>query len=60
MLISPTGKIYIYFYRKPIAKNFFEYFKSALPLSAKTNYITNEIKRIHYRCSEEKDKITHI
>ena len=35
------------------------HFKSALPLSAKTNYIRNEIKQIHNRCIEEKDKITH-
>ena len=34
-------------------------FKSALPLNAKANYIRNEIKRIHTRCSEEKDKIIH-
>ena len=57
--ISPTGKIYSSFYRKPNTKNLFMHFKSALPLSAKTNYIRNEIKRIHNRCSEEKDKITH-
>ncbi len=50
--ISPTGKIYS-------TKNLFVHFKSALPLSAKTNYIRNEIKRIHNRCSKEKDKITH-
>ena len=47
------------FYRKPTSKNLFVHFKSKLPLSAKTNYIRNEIKRIHNRCSEEKDKITH-
>ena len=35
------------------------HFKSVLPLRAQTNYIRNEIKRIHNRCSEEKDKITH-
>ena len=35
------------------------HFKSALPLSAKTNYIRNEIKWIHNRCSKAKDKITH-
>ena len=35
------------------------HFKSALPLCAKTNYIRNEIKRIHSRCCEEKDKIKH-
>ena len=35
------------------------HFKSAFPLSAKINYIRNEIKRTHYRCSEEKNKITH-
>ena len=58
MPISPTGKIYTSFYRKPTTKNFFVHFKSALPLSAKTNYIKNEIKRNHNRCSEEKDKIT--
>ena len=34
--------------------------KSALPLSAKTKYIRNEIKRIHKRCNKEKDKTTHI
>ena len=39
--ISPTGKIYTNFYRKPIIKNPFVHFKSALPLSAKTNYIRN-------------------
>ena len=52
-------EIYTSFYRKPTTKNLFVHFKSALPLSAKTNYIKNEIKRIHNRCSEEKDKITH-
>ena len=35
------------------------HFKPALPLSAKTNYIRNEIKRIPQRCNEEKDKIVH-
>ena len=59
MQISPTDKIYTSFYRKPNTKNVFVHFKSVLPLSAKTNYIRNEIKRIHNRCSEEKDKITH-
>ena len=57
--ISPTGKIYTSFYRKPTSKNLFVHFKSALLLSAKTNYFRNEIKGIHNRCSEEKDKITH-
>ena len=52
--ISSTGKIYTSFYRKPTAKNLFVHFKSALPLSAKINYIRNEIKRIHNRCSEER------
>ena len=47
------------FYRKPTTKNLFVHFKSALSVNAKTNYIRNEIKRIHNRCSEEKDKITH-
>ena len=42
--ISPTSKIYISFYRKPSTKNLFAHFKSPLPLSAKTNYIRNEIK----------------
>ena len=50
--ISPTGKIYN-------TKNLFVHFKSALPLWAKTNCIKNEIKWIHNRCNEEKDKITH-
>ena len=59
MQISPTGIICTSFYRKLTAKNLFANFKSAFPLSAKTNYIRNEIKRIHNRCSEEKDKITH-
>ena len=59
MQISPPGKIYTSFYRKPTTKNLFVNFKSAHPLSAKTNHIRNEIKQIHYRCSEEKDKITH-
>ena len=58
MQISPTGKIHTSFYRKSTTKNLFVHFKSALPLSVKTNYIRNEIKRIHYRCSEEKEKIT--
>ena len=57
--ISPTGKIYTCFYRKPTTTNLLVHFKSALLLSAKTNYIRNKIKRIHNRCSEEKDKITH-
>ena len=57
--ISPTGKIYSSFYRKLTTKNFFVHFKSVLPLQAKTNYMRNEIKWIHHRCSEEKDKITH-
>ena len=39
--ISPTGKIYTSFYRKPTTKNLFVHFKSALPLSAKTNYMRN-------------------
>ena len=39
MQISPTGKIYTSFYRKPTTKNLFVHFKAALPLSAKTNYI---------------------
>ena len=52
-------KIYTSFYRKPTTKNLFVFFKSALPLSAKTNYIRNELKWIHNRCSKEKDKITH-
>ena len=55
MQISPTGKIYTSFYRKPTSKNPFVHFKSVLPLSAKTNY--NKIQQIHN--SEEKDKITH-
>ena len=42
--ISPTGKIYISFYRKPTTKDLFVHFKSALPFSAKTNYIRNEMK----------------
>ena len=57
MQISPTGKIYTSSYRKSTSNNLFVHFKSALPLSAKTNCIRNEIKRIHYRCSEEKDKL---
>ena len=44
--ISSTGKIYTSFYRKSTTKNLFMHFKSALLLSAKTNYIRNEIKRI--------------
>ena len=59
MQISPTGKIYTSFYRKLTTKNLFVHFKSALPLSAKTNYIRKEIKRIYNRCCKEKDKITH-
>ena len=59
MQISPTGKIYTGFYRKPTTKILFEYFISTLPFSAKGNYIRNEIKRIHNWYSEEKDKITH-
>ena len=59
MQISPTGKIYTNFSRKSTTKNLFAHFKSALPLSTKTDYIRNEIKRIHNRCSEEKDKTTH-
>ena len=59
MQISPSGKIYTSFCRKPTTKSLFVHFKSALPLSAKTNYIRNEIKRIHNRCCQEKDKITH-
>ena len=58
MQITPTGKIYTSFCRKPTTKNPFVNFKSALPLSAKTDYIRNEIKQIPNRCSEEKDKIT--
>ena len=57
--ISLTGKINTSFNRKPTTKNLFVHFKSALPLNAKTNYIRNEIKRIHNRCNEEKDKVTH-
>ena len=57
--ISPTGKIYTSFYIKPTTKNLFVHFKSAFPLSAKTNYIRNEIKWIHNRYSKEKEKITH-
>ena len=56
--ISLTVKIFTSFCRKITIKNLFVHFKSAHPLSAKTNYIRNEIKRIHNRCSEEKDKIT--
>ena len=59
MQISLTGKIYSSFYRKLITKNLFVHFKSALPFSTKIDYINNEIKWIHHRCSEEKDKITH-
>ena len=59
MQISPTGKIYTSFYRKPTTKNLFVDFKSALPLSVKANYTRNEIKRIHNRFSKEKDKITY-
>ena len=58
MQISPTGKIYTSFIEKPPLKNLFVHFKSALQLSAETNYIRNEIKQIHNRCSEEKDTIT--
>ena len=57
--ILPTGKIHTSFYKKPTTKNLFVHYGSALPLTAKTNYIRNEIKRIHDRCSDEKDKITH-
>ena len=60
MQISPSGEIYSSFYWKTTTKNLFMHFKSALPLSAKTNYIRNEIKRIHNRCTEEKDKSTQI
>ena len=59
MQISPTGKIYSSFYRKPTTKNLFVHFKSSHPFCAQTNYIRNEIKRIHNRCSKEKDKIKH-
>ena len=59
MQISPTGKIYTSFYGKSTTKNLFGHFRSALPLSAYINYIRNEIKRIHNKFSEEKDKITH-
>ena len=60
MQISPNGKICLRFYRKPNTKNLFVHFKSAFSLSAKINYIRNEIKQIHNICSEEKDKITHV
>ena len=33
------------------------HFKSTLPLSTKTNYNRNEIKRIHKICSKEKTKL---
>ena len=62
LLLSVYIYIYIYiysFYRKPTTKNLFVHFKLALQLSAKRNYIRSEIKRIHNRCNEEKDKITH-
>ena len=39
--ISPTGKIYTSFFRKSTTKDLFVHFKSALPLSGKTNYIRN-------------------
>ena len=41
MHISPNGKIYTSFYRKPTNKILMVHFKSALPLSAKINYIRN-------------------
>ena len=41
MEISPTGKIYTSFCRKTTTKELFVHFKSALPLSAKTNYFRN-------------------
>ena len=59
MPISPTGKNYTSFYRKPTTKNLFVHFKSAFTLGAKTNYIKNKIKQIHDRGNEDKDKITH-
>ena len=57
--ISPTGKIYTSFYRKSTTKKLFVHFQSALPLSAKTNYIRNEIKLIYNRCSEKKRQKLH-
>ena len=58
--ISPTGKIYTGFYRKPTTRNLFIHFKSALPLSAKKKiYIRNKVRWIPNRCSEKKDKNTH-
>ena len=57
--ISLTYKICTSFQKKPTTKNFLVHFKSALPFCTKTNYIRNEIKQIHNRCSEEKDKITN-
>ena len=60
MQISPIDKIYTSFYRKSTPKNLFVHFKSALQLSAKTNFIRNEIKRIHNISSGEKrENYTH-
>ena len=57
--ISSIGKIYTSFYWKLIIKDLFVHLKLAFPLSAKTNYIENKIKRIHNICHGEKDEITH-
>ena len=55
----PAGKIHTNFYKKPTTKNLFVHYRSALPLSAKHNYIKNELKRIQDRCSNTGDKIIH-
>ena len=53
--ISPTLKFMVVSIKKKnTTKNLFVDFKAVL------NYIRNEIKRIHNRCSIGKDKITHI
>ena len=57
MQISPTGKFYTSFYRKLTTENHFVHLKSALPLGAKTNYITNEIKRITIDAAKRKTKL---
>ena len=40
------------FYKKPALRDIFLHYNSALPTSMKQNVISNELKRIHDRCSE--------
>ena len=43
-------------YQKDVKKNMFPHFRSAVPRSKKTAYVTNEYQRMTYKCSTQSEK----